>query len=75
MKPLDSINVPATGLLGLAIFVLSMLANPQVQAALTQAVTNITPQQVITSLGVIAGVILAYIGKPIGTSSAPKSTP
>lgn len=71
-KPLDPINVPATGAVGVVVVILGILANPQAQAAIIVAVTHPTLESVLTTIGVIAGVALLYIAKPVGTSPAQK---
>ena len=71
MKPLDGVNKPTTALAGLGFIVLSALSNPQAQAALIAGITHPTVSNVVSGLGIIAGIAALYVSKPIGTSNTP----
>lgn len=68
MKPLDGVNKPTTALAGIGFIALSVLTNPQAQGALVAGITHPTVSNVVTGLGVIAGIIALYVSKPVGVS-------
>ncbi len=68
---LDAINKPSTGLVGIGLVALSLLPNPQFQAAVVTFFSHPTPPQVISAIGTIAGIVTLYISKPLFTSPAP----
>jgi hypothetical protein len=70
-KPLDTINLPATGWFGLAVIVLTGIQNPTVQSNIVTMITHPTASNIIGFLSLCAGGLLLWLGKPPLTSSAP----
>jgi hypothetical protein len=67
---LNKVNTNAAGFAGIAIFALSLLQNPQFQAAAVTFFSHPNPTQIFSAIGVIAGMALLYLGKPVGITSA-----